>query len=283
MKPEKAEQLDASLEYYFSSGGLVHISGFWKQIHNFISTTQAPETTSFPATWASTAYQPGDMAASNLCTGSPSAGYTCTVTASITEYFNEKSAAKIDGFEFGLTKYATFLPDPFDGLGIDFNYTYIDSQQPGALAYDMRGNAINGLPVTGLSKNTINISGMYDKGPLSLRVAYNWRSSFLASTAAWQTSGTYSYNNLLNYNGQQGIVTTFALPVYQYAAGQLDANVTYNLTDDIAWTLEASNLTRTVTRLYMMEGYDSNGKPRLFNRSWYLADTRYTTQIRVKL
>jgi iron complex outermembrane recepter protein len=281
LKPEKAEQLDASLEYYFQSGGLVHISGFWKQIHNYISTAQMPEQFTFPATWASSAYQPGDMSASSLCHTSGT-GYSCTVTASITEYYNESQAAKIDGFEIGVTKYASFLPDPFDGLGVDFNYTYIDSQQPGALAYDMKGAAINGLPVTGLSRHTINIAGMYDKGPLSLRVAYNWRSSFLASTAAWQTSGTYSYTNLINYSGQQGVVTTYSLPVYQYAVGTLDANITYNLTDNVSWTLEASNLTRSVTRLYMMEGYTSSGKERLFNRSWYLADTRYTTQIRVK-
>lgn len=276
LKPEKAEQIDASLEYYFQSGGLVHIAGFWKQIHNFISTTQATVSTTFNATVNS-----GSLSNSTVCK-SASAGAQCTVNASVTEYFNEKSAARIDGFEVGLTKYATFLPDPFDGLGVDFNYTYIDSQQPGALAYDMKGAAISGLPVTGLSKNTINIAGMYDKGPLSLRVAYNWRSDFLASTAAWQTAGTYSYINNLNYQGQQGVVTTFALPVYQYAQGQLDANVTYNLTDDISWTLEASNLTRTTTRLYMMEGTTSSGKERLFNRSWYLSDVRYTSQLRVK-
>lgn len=286
LKPEKAEQLDASLEYYFASGGLVHISGFWKNIHNFISTTQVPTSASFPVTINS-----GSLANSQLCK-SASGGVTCTVNASITEYFNEKMAARVDGFEFGLTKYASFLPDPFDGLGIDFNYTYIDSSQPGALAYDMipadttkavtTGRPISGLPVTGLSKNTLNIAGMYDKGPLSLRVAYNWRSSFLASTAAWQTSGSYDYVNLLNFQGQQGVVTTFALPVYQYALGTLDANITYNLTDNISWTLEASNLTRAVTRLYMMEGFTSSGEKRQFNRSWYLSDVRYTSQLRVK-
>ncbi|GAA0581600.1 TonB-dependent receptor [Rhizomicrobium electricum] len=286
LKPEKAEQLDVSLEYYFASGGMVHVSGFWKQIHNMISTTQQAEPTTFSASWAGltnpTLWQPGDPTAATLCTGA-AAAMTCTVTASITEYFNEKQMARIDGFEIGLQKYASFLPDPFDGLGLDFNYTYIDSQQPGALAYDMKGAPISGLPVTGLSKNTINIAGMYDKGPLSLRVAYNWRSDFLASTAAWQTSGTYNYINNINFGGNTvGKVTTFALPVYQYAVGTLDANVTYNLTDNVSWTLEASNLTRSVTRLYMMEGYTSSGKERLFNRSWYLADTRYTSQIRVK-
>jgi TonB-dependent receptor len=281
LKPEKAEQIDLSLEYYFKSGGLVHIAGFWKQIHNYISTTQMSEEFTFPVTWASDQYQPGSMSASHLCS-SGTGGYECTVTASVTEYFNETEAARIDGFEIGLQKYATFLPSPFDGFGIDFNYTYLDSSQPGALAYDMMGAPITGLPVTGLSKNTVNIAVMFDKGPLSLRVAYNWRSDFLASTAAWQTAGQYSYNNLINYSGQQGVVTKYALPVYQYGSGQLDANVSYNLTDDIVWTLEASNLTRTVTRLYMDEGTTDSGSRRLLNRSWYRADTRYTTQLRVK-
>ena len=62
----------------------------------------------------------------------------------------------------------------------------------------------------------------------------------------------------------------------------MDANVTYNLTDDVSWTLEASNLTRSMTRLYMMEGFTSSGAARNFNRSWYLSDVRYTSQLRVK-
>lgn len=286
LKPEKAEQIDLTAEYYFASGGMIHVAGFWKNIRNFISTTQAAVPTSFTATWAGLAnpgmWQPGDPTKATMCTG-PASAMNCTVTASVTQYFNESEAARIDGFEIGVQKYLSFLPDPFDGFGVDFNFTYIDSSQPGALAYDMKGQPISGLPVTGLSKNTLNLAGLYDKGPLSVKVAYNWRSSFLASTAAWQTSGTYNYVNNINYGGNQvGTVTTFALPVYQYAVGSLDANITYQLTDNISWTVEASNLTRAVTRLYMMEGYTSSGKERLFNRSWYLADTRYTSQIRVK-
>ena len=278
LKPEKAEQLDGSIEYYFKSGGLVHIDGFYKQIHNFISTTQAVVPTTFSATVVS-----GSLASSSYCSAA-TGGATCTVDASVTEYFNETQTATVDGFEVGLQKYADFLPDPFDGLGVDLNYTYIRSSQPGALAFDMHGARINGLPLTGLSKNTVNASLMYDKGPLSLRVAYNWRDDFLVSTAAWQTGGIYNNIENINYGGsaQQGTVTNFALPVFQYPVGTLDANLTYNLTDNVSWTLEASNLTRSTTRLYMMEGYTSSGSKRLENRSWYMADTRYTTQLRIK-
>lgn len=270
LKPEKADQFDLSLEYYFTTGGMAHFSAFHKRIHNYISTMQANETVTFNASVNS-----GDPSSSSYCTATTS-GATCTVSASVTEYFNEDQTAKVQGFELGFTKYADFLPEPFNGLGVDFNYTYIDSQQPGSLAYDMKGTKIEGLPLIGMSKDTINASLMFDKGPLSMRLAYNWRSDFLVSTAAYQTSGTYNYVNDINYAGQQGTVIHYALPVYQYGVGTLDWNMTYNLTDDVSWTLEASNLTKSTTRLYMGEG------ERRVNRSWYVADTRYTTQLRFK-
>jgi hypothetical protein len=52
--------------------------------------------------------------------------------------------------------------------------------------------------------------------------------------------------------------------------------MTYTLTDNVTWSIEASNLTKEIARLYMGVGN------RRENRSWYTADTRYTTQIRVK-
>lgn len=280
LKPEKAEQLDGSVEYYFPTGGMVHFSAFWKNIHNYISTQQAVESTTFTATVVGGT---GTLADSTYCSGSGTTA-ECTVDASVIEYFNERKAAHVDGYEIGIQKYADFLPSPFDGIGIDFNYTYIDSSQPGAQAFNMKGVAMTGLPVTGLSKHTINIAGMYDKGPFSFRMAYNWRSAFLVSTAAWQTAGTYNYTNNINYGATetQGAVTHYSLPVYQYALGTLDANLTYNLTDDVSWTMEASNLTRATTRLYMDEGAMVSGEHRLLNRSWYMADTRYTMQLRVK-
>lgn len=280
LKPEKANQFDGSIEYYFTNNGLIHFSPFYKRIHNVISTRQADE-----AVTLNTVISGGaagrtyngvtDMGCKNITLG---ASCPQTVTASMVLNFNESKTASLDGFEVGISKYADFLPEPFNGIGIDFNYTYIDSKQPGALANDMLGQKINNLPMTGLSKNTVNASVMYDKEAFSFRLAYNWRSDFLVSTAAWQTSGNYNYTNTFNYGSaqQQGTPIHFALPVFQYPVGTLDMNMTYKLSDDISWTLEASNLTQSTTRLYMGTG------DRRVNRSWYLADTRYTTQIRMK-
>jgi iron complex outermembrane recepter protein len=283
LKPEEADQFDGSIEYYFPSGGQVHISPFYKRIHNFISTKRVTRDVSLPLIITGGAKGRTYNGVTDL--GCPDVSYNAAcslaVPTDVTEYFNESQTAEIDGYEVGLQKYASFLPAPFDGLGVDINYTYIDSKQPGALAFDIHGNKINNLPLTGLSKNTYNASLMFDKGPISFRLAYNWRDDFLVSTAAWETSGTYNYLNDLppiggQTAGQQGRVTSFALPVFQYPSGSLDLNFTYSLTDNVAWTLEASNLMQEVSRLYMGIGSERN------NRSWYVADTRYTTQIRVK-
>lgn len=289
LKPEKADQFDTSIEYYFKSGGQVHIAFFYKKLHNYISTESYAATYTLPTTVASVASGITTVAqeisynsALNPCAAPITVGESCPQTVSVTaqKYFNENVAATIQGMEVGIQKYADFLPSPWNGLGVDANYTYIDSKQPGAVAYDMLGNKINGLPVTGLSKDTVNFAVMYDHGPISVRLAYNWRDSFLVTTSAYQTSG--AYENLTNVPdttdagsvNTHGVATYFALPVFQYPTGQLDGNFTYRLNKNLTWVLQGSNLTGTTTRLYM-----GSGAGRV-NRSWYMADRRYSTAIR---
>jgi iron complex outermembrane recepter protein len=295
LKPMKAEQVDASIEYYFETGGLVHFSSFYKQIHNYIATGPVDVTKTIQTYAAGGSaytgnsmgcYTPAQMASTTtpLTPGDPTHLCPQTVDVSMVMPQNQKKAALVRGFEVGLQKYADFLPDPYSGFGVDVNYTYISSSQPGALAYDMKGRLITGLPALGLSKNTINAALLYDKKPLSIKIAYNWRDEFLVTTGAYQTTGSYNYIlNLPSGSGSmpQGTlgnhgVVHYSLPVYQYPTGQLDASVTVDLTDSIQWSIQASNLTKEIARLFMGDG------PQRVNRSWYTADTRYTSQLRVK-
>lgn len=282
LKPEMADQFDASLEWYPSKGGLLHVAAFYKKIHNYIANQAVGVSYTLPTVVAGGVAGTVNGQGNNGCAAPVTYGQSCpqTINAVMVQPFNESEPATLRGIEAGIQKYADFLPGPFDGLGMDVNYTFIDSKQPGALAYDMQGKRINGLPMTGLSRHTFNVAMMYDKGPLSLRVAYNWRSSFLVSTAAYQTSGSYNYiNDLPPVNGQtagqQGKVITYALPVFQYGVGTLDANLTYRLSSNVIWVLQGSNLTRPATRLYMGAG------SQVYNRSWYTSDRRYTTTLRV--
>ncbi len=277
LKPEKADQFDASIEYYFHDGGMVHVAPFYKQIHNYIANGVSTVDTTLNATVTGGTTSQGTMG----CTMPVTIGESCpqTIAAVVVQPLNEKQNAIVRGVEFGVTKYLSFLPSPLDGFGVDFNYTYMSSSQPGALAYDMKGNRINGLPMVGLSKNTINAALMYDKQPISIRLAYNWRDDFLVTTAAYQTTNQYNYalnQPVTSLGVMQGDVVHYSLPVFQYPSGQLDASLTLTLTDNISWSFQASNLTKEVARLYMGVGNHR------VNRSWYTADTRYSSQLRWK-
>ena len=67
---------------------------------------------------------------------------------------------KIKGTEVGYTQFMDFLPGIWNGIGMQANATYVDG------------------PFTNISKWSYNLIGIYEKGPVSFRVAYNWRSGF---------------------------------------------------------------------------------------------------------
>ena len=79
----------------------------------------------------------------------------------------------------------------------------------------------------GLSKNNFNVIAIYEKGPVSFRAAYTWRSQFYTSV----------------YAGNSAQLATN--PIFTKQFGWLDASLNYELTHD--WTVYAqgSNLLRT--------------------------------------
>jgi TonB-dependent receptor len=237
LKPELANQLDASAEYYFNEGGQVHAAAFYKKIHDFI--TYGTETINLPFQFTN--------------------GTSLTQPVAISQYMNT-SQATIEGAEIGWQQFFRFLPDPFDGLGLDFNYTYTSSNSPGDLAYDMEGHKINGLPVDMLSRDTINITGMYEKGPLSLRLAYTWRSKYLLTPNG--ITGTYT-------SAVTGQSVTYSLPQYNDAYGQLDASFGWRFSDNLAFQFQAVNLANSINKVLM--GYGDQQ----FGHAWYMTDRRY--------
>jgi TonB-dependent receptor len=191
LKPVKADQFDTSLEWYFNSTGMLYGSAFYKKVDGFIQTA-AHDATYFGETWQIT---------------TPSNG----------------EDGKIKGFELGYSQFYDFLPGLLSGLGAQANYTYVDSEAPSPAAADKSGNKLT-VPLEGLSKNSYNLVGMYEKGPFSARVAYNWRDDYVVTTSG---------------NG------TGNLPVISKAFGQLDASVSYDFNDHMGLTIEGTNLTNT--------------------------------------
>ena len=204
LKPMTANQYDTSLEWYFKPGSMLYGALFYKSVDGFVQTVQVKEP------HLDQTGQMHDFLISRLVNG---------------------DNGVIKGAEAGYSTFFDFLPAPFDGLGAQLNYTYVYSKAPSPDAFDTSGNPLV-VPLEGLSKNSYNAIAMYEKGPISARVAYNWRSSWIVTT---QGNGTGS------------------LPIYDRAFGQVDASVTYNLSRNFSLTASAVNLTNTKRGTYQGE------------------------------
>ncbi len=191
LKPVRSTNYDASLEWYFTRNGYVSLAGFYKDVKNFIQTAITPRQVTF------------------------SDGVTTTFQ--VTSYDNVASA-KIKGLEVGGQAFADFLPGALKGLGLQANFTFVDSKAPSPAT----AGPVTTVPLEQLSKYSYNVVGVYELGKLSARLAYNWRSKYLVTT-----SGNGSGN----------------LPVFNKAFGQLDGEVSYNFTKNFSITLNVVNLT----------------------------------------
>jgi len=132
----------------------------------------------------------------------------------------------------------------------------------------MNSNPIHGLPLEGLSKYSFNLIGMYDKGPWSGRLAWNWRSKYLMVTTANGTTGSATYT-------LSGVSYSYALPVFSDHYGQLDGSLGYTVNKNLTIVAEGANLTDSMARSLMGVGDQQHG------RSWFISDRRFGLSARV--
>lgn len=165
LEPFTANQVDASVEWYFAPAGAVTAGLFYKDMGSFISNVVSVITL------------PGDVPGGSFSITRPENG----------------DGATIKGAEIGFQQSLTFLPQPLDGLGVIANYTYVDSNASFS-------NQVSGLTYSleGLAKHTVNLTGYYERGPFSARFTYNYRSNFLFQAIASEnnTSITAGYGQL---------------------------------------------------------------------------------------
>jgi len=198
LKPMKSNNLDLSAEWYFSRTGSLTAAAFYKDIKDYIQTGISYRDVTFTD--------------------------GVTPTYSVTSYNNVEDA-KVKGFELSYQQFFDFLPGPLKGLGLQANFTYVDSKAPSPATE----GPVHDVSLEGLSKYNYNIVGIYERGKISARVAYNWRSQFLVTT-----SGNGSGN----------------LPVFEKPFGQMDASITYNVSPHFSLTVNGVNLLNTMTSTY---------------------------------
>jgi TonB-dependent receptor len=140
------------------------------------------------------------------------------VNFAISEPVNNREG-NIHGFELAWTNFFGR-----SGFGFAVSYTKVD----GDVNVDPYADPnVNIFALTGLG-DSANISGIYEKNGISARVSYNWRDKFLSGT---------------NQGGNRN-------PLFTDTFGTLDANISYDVTENIALSLEAVNLTSEPFRQY---------------------------------
>jgi TonB-dependent receptor len=181
--PFLATQFDGSLEWYFSRKGSLSGALFYKAMDNYIT-------------------------AQNINVEIPGRG-TILLSTQV-----NGGDAKVYGAEAAYNQVFTFLPAPFDGLGVQASYTHTSVQAN----YTAGARTIEDQLI-GLSKNSFNLVGFYEKGPISARLSYVWRDKYLSGTGS-----------------------TTQTPSYVDAFGSLDGNLSLRVTDKTTLSLEAINI-----------------------------------------
>jgi len=147
----------------------------------------------------------------------------------VTQPLNINSEAYIGAEVSGQYTFST-LPAPFDGLGVQANYSYTEPSS----AYS---NSI-----------TYNLVGFYEKGPIQVRVAYNW------INAQDLTRNTVTVNGNSVQNDE-----------FQAAYGELDASIQYTIAKNYFLYAQALNLNNEISVKYWgtrdrIEDYEGYGR-----------------------
>ena len=162
------------------------------------------------------------------------------------------SNATLNGLELGLVYFPEGLPGILDGLGVQASYTALDSEQDipifdrttGDLEYYIQ------QPVFGVSDSSYSAVLIYDNDDFDMRLSYVWREDFLRR-----------YEARLFAN---------PLPIYQEPEKSLDLQLTYDVTDTLTVTFDATNITEEIFSEYYQYQDTHNFYNGLYSRTFAL-------------
>jgi TonB-dependent receptor len=219
LKPLRSNNYDVSLEYYFSGSGYASVGVFRRDMRGFIlnRTFQYPGNTS-------------------------TSGLPLLISGPV-----NSQKARLQGAEAQIRTFFdwSFVPDFLRAFGVEANVSYIDAKalqdvvNPTGLDIANRASAVllqRNLPIPDVSKWTWNLTGMYERGPLSVRLSYNLRSRYPEGGLA------------LNNEGGPPRAPDPAHPYYYTLQGhahqspRLDLSASYNITDQFTIFADWTNI-----------------------------------------
>lgn len=201
LKPYLADNIDFGLEWYFDeAASALTAAVFYKDVDDYVADSSNIDVT------------------------------IASVTFNRVDQPDNQGAAELLGLEMGYTHALTFLPAPFDGLGVIFNLTtLIDSK--------LELNNGEEIPFVGVSDLSVNSAVYYDKGPVQVRLAYSWRDEFL-----FDASDVFGTSQL-----------------YYDDYGQMDFSASYDITDNFTAFVDVTNLTDEQEQLFVSSTISEGG------------------------
>lgn len=202
LDPWRSSNFEASLELYTGRSSMLAVGGFYLNVDSFIVNTTI------------------------LRDDIPDNDGVIRNTALPVNTITQGAGGTLKGLEVSarqaLTDYG--VNGWLGGFGVDANYTLSLGDAGGV---DLAGNK---QPFQDNSKHQINAALWYEYGPVSLRVAYNYRSKRLETQ---------------NWSGIAG------LSVYQRPTNYFDASISFDVTDNFTIYGQASNFTGEHERYYL--------------------------------
>lgn len=192
LEPFKAMNFDLAAEYYLANGGVLSAGAFHKRIKNPI----------YDKTVFFTDYTYEGQLFDTLSFSGPA----------------NAEKGEITGLELNYQQFFTRLPAPFDGLGVNFNYTVTDSSARLFTRTDE-------IPFFKQSPTVYNLALIYEKAGFEGRVSYSKSGDYLSDVG-----------------------TSPATDIYVRGRAVVDAKMSYRLTKQLKLFVELLNLTEEPLR-----------------------------------
>jgi len=159
------------------------------------------------------------------------------------------SNGELEGLELGIVYFPENLPGLLNGFGVQASYTALDSSQEIPVT-NSAGEVVDIVttPMFGISDSSYSVVLAYERSKFSARLSYVWRDDFL-----------HHYEAALFAN---------PLGVYFNAEKSMDFQLSYNATDALTLTLDATNLTNELYQSYYEYPTTHNFGTALYSRTF---------------
>ena len=232
LRPQKSTNIDTSLEWYFKPGSLLSAAVFRKELTD--ATVANTSNTTFgalglPDTSLGAIFQDAQ-------------GRVDPNLPMVLRSFTNAGKQTLKGYELSYQQAFNFLPEPFKGLGALASYTHIDPFNSAKWIT----NAGKEIEVNSVPKYAYSATGYYERGPLAVRLSYNYKGKSLHG------------DNPRNLGDD--------LIRWRAGRGYMDGNISYKISERLELRIDALNLSNTLAYDYFEDAtgqYGSGQKTRM--------------------